>query len=99
MTKPQLKPLEQDVWGVSGDLTFATVAELLPDFSARIQASGGRSRFDLGEVTRADSAGLALLLEGMALAREAGGEVEYRNLPESLRDLARISNVAPFFDA
>jgi phospholipid transport system transporter-binding protein len=45
-------------------------------------------------VTTANSAGLALLLEWMDLARSRGVDIVYTNVPESLQRIAAFSNVA-----
>jgi phospholipid transport system transporter-binding protein len=49
---------------------------------------------DLAGVQRADSAGLALLLEWALTARAAGRTVRYRNMPAALASLAGISEVS-----
>jgi phospholipid transport system transporter-binding protein len=82
--------------GVEGVLDFASVSPLLPAGAALIQAKGrrgGRVAIDLGGVTSANSAGLALLLEWMDLARSRQVTLEYRNLPESLARIAEFSNL------
>lgn len=48
---------------------------------------------DLSGVTRANSAGLALLLEWQRMAREPGRSVSIRNVPAALRNLARVSEL------
>jgi phospholipid transport system transporter-binding protein len=93
VAKPQLTALEDQFWGLSGDLTFATVGDFLPQFDELIANTQGCAQFDLGKVERADSAGLALLLEGIAIARRKGCQLGFRNLPDNLQDLAQISNV------
>jgi len=42
---------------------------------------------------KANSAALALLLEGLELARKSGCTLEYSNIPRELLELARVSNV------
>jgi phospholipid transport system transporter-binding protein len=78
---------------LSGELSFATVVELLSQGRA---AFTGRPEVDveLSGVTHADSAGLALLLEWLRLARLQGQKLTYRSVPKQLHTLASISEVA-----
>ena len=48
---------------------------------------------NLGEVTRVDSAGLALLLEWLRLARSEGRAMRFTALPDKLLAIARLSGV------
>lgn len=74
---------------LEGELTFASVPKL-----AAAHPRHPATTIDLGGVTRADSAGLALLLEWLRTAGEAGEELVYRDLPEQLAAIARVSNLA-----
>ena len=49
--------------------------------------------FDLGGLWRTDSAAIAVLLEWRRRAIRQERELEYRNAPERLRQLARISDL------
>lgn len=83
---------QPDGWGLAGELSFASVPGLLDqglkefDFASSIQ-------LDLGDIDHADSAGLALLLEWMDIARAAGGSLSLKHIPDSLLDIARMSNL------
>ena len=92
MSGAELVELGEGRFGVRGALDFATVGELL---AKGVAAFGGRSRvvLDLREVTRSNSAALALLLEWLDLGRSRGFELRFVNLPESLLAIARLSNV------
>lgn len=79
---------------VSGELTFATARDarqlgLLVLESSRAE----RIVIDCGAVTRADSAGLAVLLDWLAWGRRRTRPVALENLPASLIAIARISEV------
>jgi phospholipid transport system transporter-binding protein len=80
---------------VRGALTFDTAAALERSARSLIEAAarGQRLDVDLQGVTRADSAGLALLVGWLAQAREAGATVRYSAIPERLLAIARISEV------
>jgi phospholipid transport system transporter-binding protein len=76
---------------VTGPMTFATVAELLRQ--SERQLTTGAVEIDLSRVVESDSAGLALLIEWMRLARKHNGSVVFTNVPPQLSALARISEV------
>ncbi|MGM0412161.1 MAG: STAS domain-containing protein [Pseudomonadota bacterium] len=88
---PTLAPTETG-YRLSGALTFATVPEL-----ARRQATPSGA-VDLSGVTRADSAGLALLLDWLAAARAGGGDLTYDHLPSQLAAIARVSGITEVLD-
>lgn len=77
---------------LSGTLDFTSVVSLREQGLAAF----GTARevcLDLAQVGRANSAGLALLLEWLALARRRQVHLRILNLPESLAALARMSNL------
>ena len=75
---------------VEGELSFATVPALAtppwPQGDAPVTV-------DLGGVRRADSAGLALLLEWARAARRQGRPIRFVHTPEQLKSLARVTGV------
>lgn len=79
---------------VSGDLTFAT-ARVARELGLRVlgAARGERLVIDCAAVRRADSAGLAVLLEWLSWGRRRSRVIELDNLPPSLLAIARISEV------
>ena len=77
---------------LSGVLDFATVPEVWPSLAQKIKGSR-RLVVSLAGVEKANSAALALLLEGLELARSSDCELEYRDIPQELLELARVSNV------
>ncbi len=77
---------------VSGWLHFTTVTALLPVGVAAIE-NGGAGVIDLGGVTGSDSAGLALLIEWLSVAKDARRTLRYENIPSQLTQLARLSEV------
>ena len=77
---------------VLGSLHFSTVSALLSEGIDAID--GGRAAvIDLAGVTAGDSSGLALLIEWLSVAKAAGKELRYENLPTQLHQLARLSEV------
>jgi phospholipid transport system transporter-binding protein len=77
---------------VVGSLHFTTVSALL---SVGTEAIGRNeaSVIDLAAVTASDSAGLALLIEWLSVAKAANRTLRYENIPSQLRQLARLSEV------
>jgi len=77
-----------------GSLTFATARRACEQgVAALAQASGARFEIDCGGITSSDSAGLAVLLDWLGVAKRAGRSLRYTRLPRGLAALARISDV------
>jgi phospholipid transport system transporter-binding protein len=77
---------------VCGPLTFATARRARELGLKAFAASSARElEVDCGGDTASDSAGLAVLLDWLALAKREGRSLRYRNLPAQVRALARIS--------
>jgi phospholipid transport system transporter-binding protein len=81
------------LYRLEAPLTFATVPALRRAGLARIVASRSELTFDLEHVAVSDSAGLALLIDWLAEARAHRRTLHYGKAPESLRALARLSDV------
>ena len=77
---------------VKGVLLFDTVGALLPQGSAAI-ADKRAAVIDLAGVSASDSAGLALLIEWLSVARSLGHDLRYEHMPQQLRQLADLSEV------
>lgn len=77
---------------VKGVLDFDTVGALLSSGSEAIRA-GKAAVVDLGEVSASDSAGLALLIEWLSVAKDAQHPLRYERVPSQLQQLARLSEV------
>ena len=82
-------------FALEGVLDFDSVASLLAE-GERMLTGSGRLDLDLGAVREANSAGLALLLEWLDLARQRRLELRLHNLPDSLKRLAALANVDDF---
>ncbi len=76
----------------TGDLNFKTVGALLRVGDGVIR-DGHIDVMDLAGVTAGDSAGLALLIEWLSVARAAKRPLRYENMPSQLQQLARLSEV------
>jgi phospholipid transport system transporter-binding protein len=79
---------------VEGELTFATARHARQVGVLVLESSTARQIvIDCAAVTRADSAGLAVLLDWLAWGRRRSRTVSLQNLPASLVAIAKISEV------
>jgi phospholipid transport system transporter-binding protein len=77
---------------LDGVLDFGTVTALRAQGEPLFQ-TGRRFRIDLSGVEAANSAGLALLVEWLDIARARGASLQFANMPESLTRIAAFSNL------
>jgi phospholipid transport system transporter-binding protein len=90
----RLTAVADDRLALQGPLTFAT-ARAGRDLGAWAVTNGGTGalEIDCAGITASDSAGLAVLLDWLRIAKGAGRSLRYAHLPEGLQALARISEV------
>ena len=82
---------------VRGPLTFSSVPAMATE-APRWLTAGRLAEVDLGEVTRVDSAGLALMLDWMAHAGSVGAGLRFISAPAQLLAIARASGLVDLFD-
>ena len=87
------------VYRLQSPLTFATVAALRAPGRALIAGAGSSLSLDLAAVPAVDSAGLALLIDWLALARSRSCRLHYDKPAATLLALARLSEVEPLISA
>ena len=92
MSKAQLEALGTGRFRVSGVLDASTAADVLEQSESRF-AQEPQIDVDLGGVGESDSAGLALLIEWLRVARQSGKQIHFANVPAQIQALARISEV------
>jgi phospholipid transport system transporter-binding protein len=79
---------------VTGELTFATARDARQVGVLVLEGSrADRLVVDCSGVTRADSAGLAVLLDWLAWGKRKSRVIALENLPASLVAIAKISEV------
>ena len=78
---------------LTGELDFVTVPGLLSESESIFTASTTPISIDLSGVTRANSAGMALLIEWKALAKQAGVEVNFQRIPAEIEHLSAVCKV------
>jgi len=77
---------------VCGELTFTTVNALL-NAAGNMFAPLAVIKIDLVDVTRSDSAGLALLIEWMRMAKQANKNIIFYNIPAQMLAMAHASGL------
>lgn len=87
-----LEALGDGRFKVYGALDATTVTELLKHSEAAFQGATSLD-IDLAEVPEGDSAGLALLIEWLRLAKRSQQTIHFKNVPGQIAALARISEV------
>ena len=81
---------------LEGPVTVNTVPEIASRVIAQLEA--GASSVDFSQVTEVDSAAIALALDCRRIAYSRGQGVSILNLPQSLRNLAKLYGVIDLID-
>ena len=92
MSDARLESLGSGRFRLNGVLDVSTAADVLAQSVERF-ANVTRIDVDLGGVSDADSAGLALLIEWLRRAREKSQQIFFANVPGQINALAKISEV------
>ncbi len=87
----QLKKSDDGRLRVSGELSMKTVPALLAQNC--LHDIDGTINIDLQNVERADSAGVALLIEWQRTARQQQQKIHFQNIPSQMLAIARLSGV------
>ena len=90
--RARLESLGAGRFRISGVLDATTAREMLEQSDSRF-AQFKDLDIDLGGVGESDSAGLALLIEWMRIAKQSGKQIHFANVPAQIEALARISEV------
>jgi phospholipid transport system transporter-binding protein len=77
---------------VSGPLTFETAPGWYQSSSAWFKA-GGDLIIDLAQVSRTDSAGLALMIEWLRRAKAANCKLRFVGIPAQVQTLIRVNGL------
>lgn len=92
MSKFELNDLGEGHFALSGEMTFETAERILLASEEPFEQHT-RIEVDLSGVTRADSAGLALLLEWITWANHTVREIRFLSMPERILAIARTTEV------
>lgn len=93
MSEPRLVPGGAGEYRISGELSFYSVPALWREAAQLFGTGRGPLRFDLRDVDRSDSAGLALLVDWMRTAGRHGQDIEFRNVPAQILSVAEVSGL------
>jgi phospholipid transport system transporter-binding protein len=85
---PQLQVISPEIWQLSGELSLKTVMAVLNEITLNCQ-QGFPKTINLEQVSRTDSAGLALLIEIMRLAHQKQQVIHFSNPPPQLQRIAQ----------
>lgn len=89
MADAQLVENEDGNWLLQGELGFNSVPSVLKH--AGVSMLGKQQvTVDLKGITRADSAGLALLVEWLRESQLAGSSIVFLNVPAQMLSIARV---------
>jgi phospholipid transport system transporter-binding protein len=91
-SRAKLESLGGGRFRVSGVLDAVTVGDLLKQSKERF-ANVGQIDIDLAGVAEGDSAGLALLIEWVRVAKNGQQALSFHNVPGQISALARISEI------
>jgi phospholipid transport system transporter-binding protein len=92
MNKFELQDLGEGRFALNGEMTFETAERILLASEEPFEQHT-RIEVDLGGVTKADSAGLALLLEWITWANHTVREIRFISMPERVTAIARTTEV------
>lgn len=92
MSDFELKDLGDGNFEVSGDMSFETAEQILR-VSQRVFAQHENVRVDMSAVEKADSAGLALLLEWMSWEKQGLSKFDFVSIPTSVLAIAHTAEL------
>lgn len=98
MSRADLQESGDNRWTLVGELDFSTVPTLWAALQPLL-ANRAEMVVSLAGVGRTNSAGLALLIEALDLARRSGCRLHFADLPGDLLDLARMSRCEDLLQA
>ncbi len=92
--QPKITTNGKGEYAIEGELNNQTVPVISQEFVQLIPAIAGKNiTLDLSLVSRSDSAGVALLVEVMQLAKSSNLTLFFSNLPQQMTDIAGISGL------
>jgi phospholipid transport system transporter-binding protein len=93
MSEFDLQDQGEGRFSLSGDMSFETANQILRS-SESVFRRHATLEIDLSGVGKADSAGLALMLEWKAQAGQRGASIQFIEIPKSLLAVAKTSEVS-----
>jgi len=93
MSKTGLKIQDNGQFAFIGELSFTNVDDLSEETGQAILQADTDCVVDLQQVSRVDSAGLALLIHLLRLAKQQGKSIRFLNAPKQLLAVAKFNGV------
>lgn len=90
MSQPVLEKINDQQYALSGELTMQNVSQVSRDTKPLLAAMSGEVTINLSRIARADSAGLALLIDWLRIARQQNVTLRFEQLPDQLLQIARV---------
>jgi phospholipid transport system transporter-binding protein len=90
---PSIEHQQDNRYLIKGELNMQTVPALAVSAKQLLANAEGELNVDLSGVSRADSAGLVLLIELQRLARQQKFTIRFSHLPEQLGQIMRLSEL------
>lgn len=97
MTENGFAVRDNGAFALSGRMTFQTVPQFLGHTDEWLRSGAKTVMIDMQGVTLADSAGLALMIEWLQLARAAKRQLVFTNIPEQVSHLIRVNGLERVF--
>ena len=94
MSEFTIEDLGDGRFAISGEMNFSTAEKILRASEVPFEEHS-QLEIDLSEVTDADSAGLALLLEWVTWANHSVREIRFTGVPDKIRAIANTTEVEP----
>lgn len=92
--QPSINTNENGHYAIEGELNNQTVPEISQKLMKLVSSVTGKNiTLDLALVSRSDSAGVALLVEVMQLAKSTNLTLVFTNLPQQMQDIAGLSGL------
>lgn len=90
MSALNIVDLGSDTFAVQGELTFASIDRQSVKSTGFLKTAKNIT-IDLSQVTNTDSAGLALMIEWIKVARANRTSLKFKGVPNQLLNLAKLS--------
>lgn len=92
MNDPELTQVQEGEYTLSGELTFQSVPQVWRTGN-RLFDGANKVSINLAAVSRADSAGLALLVDWTRWAQHHDATIQFVDIPAQMLAIARVSGL------
>ena len=97
MNEPKIEVNADGSFAIIGELNHQSVPSVLKTssnmFFSNNTSNNNNLSIDLKQVSRSDSAGVALLIEWMRQAKKNNKAIRFNNIPEQMHEIAEGSGV------